>query len=151
MKLWLLVLGLLSHSEFTTFEPEKLSQRPNRLSETWRFMQIMIYQINEDESESCSRFFQHTLLVKILAYFPSVNLCTFCEQKLWFIFTVVNHSLCCCLCFPHLTVSIKRRHLVTFYSNPKCDRVWLTVICVCLKIIFISLFILSAFPASSLF
>lgn len=100
------VLGLLSHSEFTTFEPEKLVQRSQRLSEPWRFMQIMIYQRAEEEKKSSGIPHLPT------SWVSSVNLCTFCEQKLWFVFTSVNHPPFAALVF---LASLSWSHADTYW------------------------------------
>lgn len=49
----------------------------------------------------------------------SVNLCAFCEQKLRFALTLVNHSPVAAFCFARLALSIARRHLLPF--NTQCD------------------------------
>lgn len=104
------VLGLLSHSEFTTFEPEKLVQRSKRLSEPWRFMQIMIYQRVEEEKKSSGCFSGIPHLPT--SWVSSVNLCTFCEQKLWFVFTSVNHPPVAALVF---LASLSWSHADTYW------------------------------------
>lgn len=144
------VLGLLSHSEFTTFEPEKLVQRSQRLSEPWRFMQIMIYQRAEEEKKSSGCFPGIPHLPT--SWVSSVNLCTFCEQKLWFVFTSVNHPPVAALVFLASLSWSHARHLLTLYTCPTCDRARLTHswhAYASKSVLFISLFIFCIFCIAS--